>query len=240
MKLFVTDYDGTLLVDEMNFKINKQRLKELHNLGFIIVISTGRSYTSIKKQTEIHNIYYDYLHCADGSMIYDKNGNLINFYEMDHNIVNTILTLKDKIKYEQIQISYPKDYENTYRKTDKISGVNIVIKSELLNQEFVNEFMNLKNKFPNYNFLNYDHGDYIYLCVKKENVSKAMGIKYMQDLLKIDKKDIYVIGDSGNDYEMIKLYQGVSIISNDEEIKKISKKQYHHVYEYIDEIKNSI
>lgn len=237
MKLFVTDYDGTLLIDEINLAINRKKLLELHNLGFIIVISTGRSFQSIKKQVLKYQLYYDYLHCADGSIIYNKNDELIKFYAMEHDIVKDILILKKKINLEEIQISLPESYQDTYHKNDKISGINLVIKPEFINNDFIQEFMNLKEKYPHYNFLYYDHGNYIYLCVKKEHVSKAMGIKFMQEYLQIEKQDIYVIGDSDNDLEMIKEFNGVGIKGNNSNINKYSKKTYHQVYEYIDDIK---
>ena len=236
MKLFVTDYDNTLFIDEINLKINKKKLKELHKLGFIINISTGRSFESIKNQVLKYNIYYDYLTCCDGSIIYDNNDKLINFYEMDHYIIDEILKLKDKTKYEEIQLSYPLKYKNEYNRNDKIAGINIVVKEEFLNNDFINEFNNLKRKYPNYGFYIYDHNEYHYFCVKKDNVTKAKGINYLKELLNINEKDIYVIGDSLNDLEMIKKYNGVSIISGCKEIIELSKKSYHHVYEYIDDI----
>ena len=55
MKLFVTDYDGTLFTDELNLTINRKKIMELHQLGFIIIISTGRCFKSIKKQMERYN-----------------------------------------------------------------------------------------------------------------------------------------------------------------------------------------
>lgn len=239
MKLFITDYDGTLYINNQNFKINKQKLLELHKLGVIIIISTGRCFKSIKEQLNKHSIYYDYIHCADGSIMYDKNDNLINFYEMSHDIVKEILSLKEKAIIEDVQISYPEEYKNIYNEKEKIAGINLVIKSELVNKEFVNDFLNLKTKYRNYNFLFYDHGDYAYLCVKKNKVNKAYAIKFIEDLLNINKNDIYVIGDSNNDLEMIKEYNGVSIIGNDN-INKSSKKTYHYVYEYINEIKEDL
>ena len=146
MKLFITDYDGTLLIDELSLSINRNKLLELHNLGFIIVISTGRCFDSIKKQIEKYNLYYDYLHCADGSIIYNKNDELILFNEIKHDIINEILLLKDRINVKEIQISYPKEYKNLYNKNDKIAGINLVVKSEFLDMNFVNEFLNLKKK----------------------------------------------------------------------------------------------
>lgn len=235
MKLFITDYDETLYIDNANFNINKSKLLELHKLGIIIIISTGRCFNSIKKQLVKNNIYYDYLHCADGSILYDKNDNLIKFYDIDHKIIQEIISLKENAKVEDIQISYSNEYKNKYNKNDKIAGINLVIKNELLDKDFVNNFLNLKNKYSNYNFLYYTHVDYTYLCVKKENVNKAFAIKYMSELLNINPKDIYVIGDSFNDIEMIKEYNGASIIGNDE-VNKVSKKTYHYVYEYINDI----
>lgn len=237
MKLFVTDYDGTLFIDEINLNINRKKLLELHKLGYIIVISTGRSFESIKKQVEKYNIYYDYLNCADGASIYDKNDNLLAFFEMKHDIVKEILKLKDKTKYEEIQICYPDCYKDTYNELDKIAGINIVLKSTYKDNSFINEFLNLEKKYPNYNFLIYDHGTYIYFCVKLKGVCKAYAVNYMKNLLNVKQENIYVIGDSFNDLEMIKEYNGVSIVGN-LELNKCSKKTYHHVYEYIDEIKD--
>lgn len=239
MKLFVTDYDGTLYIDELSLTINRKKLLELHNLGFIIVISTGRCFKSIKNQLQKYNLYYDYLHCADGSIIYDKNDNLIKFYEMEHNIVKEILSLKEKAIIEEVQISYPKEYKDTYNKKDKIAGINLVIKSILVDKNFVNNFLALKNKYSDYNFLFYDHGDYAYLCVKKQLINKSYAINFMKDLLSIKENDIYVIGDSYNDLEMIEEHHGCSIIGNDD-INKKSKKCYHQVYEYINDIKEDL
>lgn len=236
MKLFVTDYDNTLFIDEINLKINKRKLKELHKLGFIIVISTGRSFESIKKQVLKYNIYYDYLHCCDGGIIYDNKDNLIKFNAMDHHIINEILNLKDKTKYEEIQLSYPLKYENIYHKSDKIAGINIVVKEEFLHNDFINEFNKLKDKYSNYGFYIYNHNEYYYFCIKKSNITKASGISFMQKLLKIKKEDIYVIGDSLNDLEMIKKFNGSSIINGCQEVIEASKKSYHQVYEYIEDI----
>ena len=239
MKLFITDYDGTLFTDEINLAINRKKLIELHELGFIIVISTGRSFNSIKKQIEIYQLYYDYLHCADGSIIFDNKNNLIKFYEMENNIVEEILSLKEKAPVHEIQISYPKEYRNLYNEKEKIAGINLVIESNLVNKNFVDEFFSLQIKYPNYNFLFYDHGDFAYLCVKKQYISKSYAISFMKELLNKKKDDIYVIGDSFNDLEMIKEYHGVSIIGNNE-VNKISNKCYHQVYEYINEIKEDL
>ena len=80
MKLFVTDYDGTLYTEESSMKKNISALKKLQKNEFLVIISTGRSYISIKNQIETYNIPYDYVTCADGSITYDKSGKIINIY----------------------------------------------------------------------------------------------------------------------------------------------------------------
>ena len=58
MKLFVTDYDGTLFVNDKQMKSTVKKIKKLREHGFDVVIATGRSITSITNQTQIHNIPY--------------------------------------------------------------------------------------------------------------------------------------------------------------------------------------
>ena len=58
----------------------------------------------------------------------------------------------------------------------------------------------------------------------------------MQNYLNINSKDIFVIGDSNNDIEMIRDDNGVSIISDNLDVLAVSSRQYHQVYEYIDDI----
>ena len=236
MKLLVTDYDGTFLIDEVSLKKNIKAVNKLRKLGFKFIISTGRSFSSIKKQVELHNIPYDYLHCADGACVFDNNDNLLNFYEMDHQILDELMNLIKNVNYEEIQICYPKTYEDTYNKNDKIAGVNIVFRGENYSPQFEKDFLKLKEKYPNYNFLIYDHITYVYLCIKAPNICKSAAIKFMEEKYNIDPKDIYVIGDSDNDIEMVRDYKGVSIMGKNDEIKEYSKKQYNHVYEYISDI----
>ena len=91
MKLFVTDYDNTLYIDSESIEKNVKKLQELQENNFYIVISTGRSLPSIKEKIKEHNIPFDFLTCADGSIIYDKNYNLLKFYEIKKEIINEVI-----------------------------------------------------------------------------------------------------------------------------------------------------
>ena len=236
MKLFVTDYDNTLYIDEESMKINIEKLKELKKNDYIIVISTGRSIPSIKEKIREYNISFDYVNCADGSIIYDKNFKLIKSFELKKEIINEIINFKNNISYEEMQISYIDGYSNIIDLSKEISGINIVIHNNNITDKTKLLFNNLKEKYPDYNYLVYNHIPYSYFCIKQKGVSKAKGITYLKEYLNILDKDIYVIGDSENDLEMIKEYHGVCVDNSYEEVLKICEKHYQNVSDYIDEL----
>ena len=87
---FVTDYDNTLYVNDNELKNAIKELNRIREKDIKVVISTGRSIRSIKNEVIKHNIPFDYLSCADGSLIYDNNYNLIKEHHMDKDIIKEI------------------------------------------------------------------------------------------------------------------------------------------------------
>ena len=81
-----------------------------------------------------NNIYYDYIHSADGSIIYDKNNNLINFYEMNHEIIKEVLTLKYSFtsSFKTIIMIEIKDLHKSYQMGKNalhvLKGINFNVK----------------------------------------------------------------------------------------------------------------
>lgn len=238
MKLFITDYDDTLFTSIDSIKENIRWLKKLQKEDFKIVISTGRSFPSIKKQIREYNIPYDYLSCADGSIIYNKDDSIIKSFIMNDEIVKPLKMFYQNLKFEEIQFSYPEYYSNQYLGSDNLLGINICFSNQNYNEKIVKDFFKLKKSFQNYNYLNYTHPNYSYLCVKPIDVSKSFAIKYLQELFNLEIEDIYVIGDSSNDYEMIKDFKGAGMKNSCKEILSITKKRYSTVSDYIKEIIN--
>ena len=242
MKLFVTDYDNTLYVNDEELVETIEELKRIREKDIKVVISTGRSIPSIKKEVIKHSIPFDYLSCADGSLIYDNNYNLIKEHHMDKDIIKEIPNLVKNITYEEIQYSYDTGYENYLDLTKNISSINLVVFENCFTKELDDKWENLQKRFPNYNYLKYKHfysvtKSYLYyLCIKNKDVSKSKGIEYLANYLNIDKDDIYVIGDSDNDYEMIRDYNGVCVEGSTDTIKSISKCVYKKISDYLKEL----
>jgi len=234
MKLFVTDYDDTLYTNDPQIKENIKRLKELQDNDFIVMISTGRSYPSIKTQINLYQIPYDFISCADGSIIYDKDGQVFWTEYMDTSIIKDFQKFYEKLSFEEIQFSYEEGYLNYLK--DKLLGINICLSSTIYSNKIKSDFYKLKNKYPHYNYLAYRHPNFSYLCIKPENISKSYAISILIDKLNIKKDDVFVIGDSSNDYEMLRDFNGVRMTNSKEEIQKTIKIHYDEVSGYIEEI----
>ena len=236
-KIFITDYDGTLFTNEESLKENIKWLKKLQKIGFLINISTGRSYPSIKEQINLYQIPCDLITCADGSITFDSEGYLIKCFPIDNNIIEPFAKFYQNLDYDEIQFSYPEGYLNTLSETNNnLLGINVCINTRNYNKRLVKSFYKMKKKMPNYNYLAYSHPNYSYLCVKPVDISKSFAASYLQKLYDIKKEDIYVIGDSSNDLELIHDFNGACMTSSYDDILKICKKRYNEVSDYINEI----
>ena len=236
MKLFVTDYDDTFYTDDKSILLNIKKLKKLKKHNFIIVIATGRCLPSIKEQIIKYHIPYDYLSCADGSIVYDTNDNIIYKSILNTEIVNYFEEFSKKMDYEHMQYVYPEGYSRSLEKDNILLGVNICIKTELSKQKDIDDFFDIKKLYPNYNYLFYKHPVHSFFCIKPLNISKAYSIDILKDKLNISKEDVFIIGDSNNDADMLQKYNGVGMKNSCPEVLEIVHKTYSSVSNYIDDI----
>ena len=236
MRLFVTDYDETFYTSDESIRENIKKITKLKENDFLFILATGRSFPSIKNQIKLFKIPYDYLITSDGSIIYDKDDNIVKMFNINNEAIMIMKNFYDKLDYEEIQFSYKEGYKNIIDENNDLLGINICMSNHLYNEKLEKNFLKLKRKYPKYNYLAYRHTNYSYLCIKPKKVNKSYAIKYLKELFKIRKKDIYVIGDSSNDYEMIKDYKGAAMTNSYPDILSITKKRYKEVSDYIDSI----
>ena len=234
MKLIVSDFDGTYFTDENSINFNNLKIKEFRKKGNLFMLSSGRSFKSLKEMTKKYNIEYDYLSCCDGSILYYNKDNIIVKYSLNTSIMKKFLNLKKLVKIERIQYSYHDNYYNKIQDKELI-GLNIVIKNEDINNKFLKEFYLLKDKYLDYDFLAYKHDDVTFFCLKNKGINKSSTIKELKKLLNIDFKDIYVFGDNENDYAMLESFNGFYIGNVDEKIKKVCIKGYNQLYEFFED-----
>lgn len=70
----------------------------------------------------------------------------------------------------------------------------------------------------------YDNHDFALVDVISKNAGKENAIKILLETLKIPKEEVVTIGDGRNDVEMIKEYNGYSMETAEDDVKKSASK----------------
>lgn len=195
MKLIVSDFDLTFFDD--NYDENIKLVNDFVDKGNIFVIATGRSYELLKKEIENKNIKFKYLICSDGAIILDETLNILKQIVFDECINEIIEHLKKDSNLLSIDID---------SNQIGISGVYCIFNDI----EYASKVLeNIKQKYNVDGYVT-THG----INIINKGISKVNGIDYIKGILKIEDENIYTVGDSINDVEMIEKYNGYWIGKN--------------------------
>ena len=198
MKILISDYDGTLYINEDDIKNNAKKIEDFRKKGNMFIISTARNYSSIKEECLKYNIITDYFFCDIGSVILDYNGNAIYKQYIEKDKTN---------KIENVLKRYENDLNisryGVYGKVENLNE-NIVeykMKGELklltnVKEVIDKENLNIKTQ------LTEDNRFIIHTSTKEEIIDKFISN------MKVDKENIYTIGDELDDLEMLKRHKG--------------------------------
>ena len=203
MKLLVSDFDGTYFRDLDSLENNNKEIKKFREKGNLFMLSSGRSFKSLKEVSQKYKIEYDFLSCCDGSILYDNKDNILIKFDLYMNILNDFLKLKKYAKIERIQYSYPNDYYKRFHGKTLI-GCNLVIRNECVTDLFLKKYKEMEECYPKYDFLVYKHDDVTFFCLKNKGINKSSTVKFLKEKYNIPHQDIYTIGDNENDYYMLK------------------------------------
>ncbi len=197
-KLLISDYDGTFKCDNNDtFENNIYYVYEFMRKGNFFNISTARGYDSIKHEIDTYKIPYDFVTCNNGSVIYDSNGNLLyaNYLNIDD-----LRYIKNVL--QNYDLHYIDDRGNDVSKYDNIVDVSFLslfgISKDI--KERLNQFQIDKRSL------------YVYLI--KNWCNKLDGAKYIQNLLDVKDDNIYAIGDSKDEKELLLNYNGYRVLTS--------------------------
>lgn len=206
MKLLISDYDGTfndsLLANNINNNVDA--VNKFKEKGNMFGVATGRTYLSLKEEIKKYNIPYDFLICNNGATIFDSKDNLLYFTPIDYEAIYKTLDYFKKINV----LKECKLYDVYGQETDKLYYVTeIICKIKIKN---LKDLRKIKRELSFLNSISFIHFLILY-----EKVDKTNGIEYIRNLYKIEKDNIYTIGDEINDIDMLRKYNGHKmIISN--------------------------
>lgn len=244
MKLACFDIDGTLLPSYKEKIPNEvvEAIQEFARRGNAIAIASGRPFGSCRSTLNLFKAEYRFAVCAGGSSLYNDEGKLLWKKTMSKEAFLHIR--KELSKYEGVSVyaylgddslaSYSPepwaDFEfsiNSFHahydlsKDDSVLDRYGVAKIMIASKPEISA----KIRFSSADELNYTivRSNEHFLEALPKGVSKASGIEPIRELLGIKREDVYTFGDSGNDLEMIRTYQGVAMGNAMDEVKAVAK-----------------
>ena len=119
-KLLVADYDNTFYTDEEQLYKNIEDIKKFQEEGNIFVISTSRSWKSIKKEIDEYKIPFDYLCCNTGGTIFDNKGDSLFIGNIADSVINKVENILAKLNSKNISITRYGTYKEYEERVDKI------------------------------------------------------------------------------------------------------------------------
>lgn len=234
-KVLVVDYDRTLYVNNIDILNNIEKINDFRKDGNIFIIATGRTYSSLKKEIDKYNIKYDYLILNHGALVIKEDNTALFHYNINKDILLDINKYLIDLKSKNIFYSY---YLND---TDDINNPNIskiTAKFSSNKDSFKEVIKPLVEKYNNTLNIYFTQKYEVEIISKETNKSQALNL--LMKKANFNKENIYTIGDSYTDIEMIKDYNGacmensIDILKNNKNILK-----YKSVSDYIDKILNN-
>lgn len=222
-KVLVVDYDRTLFINNDDMLNNINSINKFRENGNIFIIATGRTYNSLKKEIDKYNIEYDYLILNHGSLVIKKDKSTLFHYKIDRNILFDITNYLSKYKPKSVMYSYYTEDTSNINNPD-ISKITIGFQKDI--ETFKKVMMDVIKKYNNKLNIYFTQNFEIEIISKETNKSKAIDL--LMKKVNFKKENIYTIGDSYTDIEMINDYNGscmeksIDILKNNKNIKKYS------------------
>lgn len=216
MKMLVSDFDRTFYINDIDIEINKEYVDKFRKMNNIFLFATGRCYASFMNVKRKFNLEYDYLILDHGSLIMDNNDNILYKYTLDNNLLYRLLpylsldkcdcyyfcSLKEKIK----EINNNEITKIYLRYNNKMDRNNVF---KIINDKF-------KDCFSIYYLSNNA------IEIVSKMVNKSYAIDKLINIIKVNKSDVYTIGDGYTDIEMIKNYNGYMISNGIKELESVA------------------
>ncbi len=231
-KFLVSDYDRTFYLDDEDIKNNVKRVKEFRDKGNIFAIATGRSLYTFNEIIDKYKIEYDYLILNSGATILNKEHEIIGNYPINNKIKEEIrkeLNLKDDGK---LFVSKCLESKISIKEND-ITKINIICDNKK-DQTELNDILNTKYHKYIKSYIISGQNNSIEIISSK--TSKAEAISKVANIEDINKENIYTVGDSYNDLEMLEKFNGICMENSEEFVKTKINRKCSKVIQVIDEI----
>jgi len=236
MKLIASDYDGTLRRPQDGItNADREAIKRWRAAGNLFGVVTGRG-PGMDRELGRENVEYDFIIDFNGANIWNNKGELLKqTVGNGEKLYDSLSSMLRKDGDWADIITRTRSYFVTYEDKFVEERDTWVKNEEIKNvEEFMQIYALCKNEEDSLQIsaeLNEKYSDYMsplvngsWLNIAPTNVTKSYGIREYAKLVEVEEKDIFTIGDSYNDLDMIKAFTGFSVLNGAEEIKAAASK----------------
>lgn len=250
MKIFATDFDGTL---NKNGRLKNKDIKKINDfrrIGHKFGIVTGRPVKSLLHEVRKQNIPYDFIVGINGGIVIDQENREIHSSKLDDKMVDNILEIleSEEVLYYGINDGYRtgqvhvlgENYEHEINieitpveilRNEGVKGLSARTESE---EQAIRISEVINTKYGHTDVVAYPNGWNIDIGLKGNN--KARGLEHIAEYFKVSDENIYTVGDSYNDVPMLEKFNGHAMENAPVSIKKSIGKVVYDPLDVLNEI----
>ncbi len=231
-KIIFFDIDGTIL-SHRNFQIldsTKKAIRKARENGHLTFVNTGRTYAEI--DAEIKDVGFDGYVCGCGTFISYHSKVLyhatvddttskeiikdLQYYNIDAVLEGThAIYFNSKIENETMKMVYDM-YKTRRFNLQTWEDPSPVFDKFCIWLNRINTIEDFRKKYET--LFDFIDRDTYFLEIVPEGCSKATGIEYLLNHLAIPFEDAYAMGDSANDYSMLRYVKNSIGMGNSEQL----------------------
>lgn len=241
IKVAATDFDGTLY---RNSKITAEELWAIRNwraAGNKFGIVTGRTFVMLERHLKEFDLDVDFSICCNGAIIHDGEGKVIFETEVPRKVL--LQLMNEPCANKSLHFAFETADEVFYCKTNqqswifreydqwsfaltKIDEDKVATLAKKINQLAL-DFKTPEETAQAAEIINRKFGAEIYaqknthsLDIVVADINKARGVENLLNVMNWQGARVFVIGDESNDLPMIKHFNGYTVYSAKDFVKR--------------------
>ena len=237
-KVAASDFDGTLFINQQITAENLTAIKNWRAAGNKFGIVTGRAYTMLPAHLKEFDLGIDFAICCNGAIIHDGGGKIIFETELPKKILHEIIKEPFAAKSmhfafetaEKVFCAKVKSNSWVLREWERWNfPVEIIEPAQIATLGKINQLA-LDFESPDAaqaaaDMLNSKFGEWIFaqknthsLDIVAAGVNKSAGVENLWEA------EVYVIGDESNDLPMIRDFNGFTVATAKDFVKREATK----------------
>lgn len=213
-KLLVSDYDGTLYINDEDIKLNVKLLKKYMNRN-VFAIATGRTYLDFIREKIKYNLPYHYLVINHGATIIYCDHVIYNNY-INNDLKNDVIKFLNKYNYEDMFCS-SKLESRLDSSSDEITKIYIKYDDEKKAKEIYEKLIEKYGVKIKLFLVNNNKS----IEIVNGDVDKLNSVKFIMEKERINSKRVYTVGDGITDVQMVSTFNGYMMTNCNKKIKNI-------------------